>query len=246
MEILKGWEPFSYKNRSDIGVLLLHGYTGSTSSVRPLGDYLGKFYHVEAPRLSGHGTKWQDLNRVRWEDWAADAENALAVLKKRAKRIFIAGLSMGGALSLYLAERHAEFAGIVIVNHLLILKNPLLPILPVLKIILPAVKAIASDMKDPSQKEIGYDHTPLRGLAEAMELVSRAKQDLAKVTQPILIFKSKDDHVVPVDGAPYTYERVSSRDKELVWLTNSRHVATMDYDKTIIMERTRKFIERIG
>ncbi|MEK6795877.1 MAG: alpha/beta fold hydrolase [Spirochaetota bacterium] len=246
MELMKGWEPFSYTKKSDVGVLVLQGYTGSTSSVRPLGDYLGKFYNVEGPRLSGHGTRWQDLNRVHWEDWVADAETALALLKRRAKRIFIAGLSMGGTISLYLAERHREINGIVLVNHLLILKNPLLPILPILKLIVPAVKAIASDMMDPTQKEIGYDHTPLKGLAETMKMASIVKRGLADIRKPILIFKSKDDHVVPVDGAPYTYERVSSRDKELVWLTNSRHVATMDYDKTIIMERTRGFIERVG
>ena len=31
--VRKGWESFSFQGRGDIGVLVLHGFTGSTSSV---------------------------------------------------------------------------------------------------------------------------------------------------------------------------------------------------------------------
>ncbi|MBI4979510.1 MAG: alpha/beta fold hydrolase [Spirochaetes bacterium] len=244
MEIMKGWEPYSYKRASRIGVLVLHGYTGSTSSARPLGDYLGRYYNVESPRLTGHGTRWQDLNKLSYKDWINDVETALVKLKKRAKRIFVAGLSVGGELSLYLAEHHPELLGVIIVNHLLIVHNPLLPFLPVLKHLVPSVPAVGNDIKDTSQTEIGYKCTPLKGLAEVMRLADVVKKDLPKVTQPVLIFKSKEDHVVPAVNATYTYERISSADKEIVWLTNSYHVATMDFDKDIINKKTHEFIRK--
>jgi carboxylesterase len=41
-------------------------------------------------------------------------------------------------------------------------------------------------------------------------------------------------------------EHVISTDKELVWLENSYHVATLDYDKQLIIERCVEFINRLA
>ncbi|MEA3313629.1 MAG: esterase, partial [Caldisericota bacterium] len=60
MELLKGAEPFSFKSDSDVGVLILQGFTGTTGSViypaKYLADKAG--FNVEGPRLAGHGTRW--------------------------------------------------------------------------------------------------------------------------------------------------------------------------------------------
>ncbi len=48
-----------------IGVLLVHGFTGSPASMKPWAQALAdQGYAVEVPLLPGHGTRWQDLNRV--------------------------------------------------------------------------------------------------------------------------------------------------------------------------------------
>ncbi len=45
-----------------IGVLLIHGYTGSVAETRPMGEYMaGHGMTVRCPLLSGHGTTPQDL-----------------------------------------------------------------------------------------------------------------------------------------------------------------------------------------
>ena len=243
MELMKGAEPFSFENESDIGVLVLQGFTGTTSSVIYLGECLAKAgFNVEGPRLSGHGTKWQDLNNVKYEDWIGDVEKALEKLKKRASKIFVSGLSMGGTLSLYLAETHPEIKGVIPINNAILFHDPRISLLPILKYFISSTPAIGSDIKDPSQKEIAYDRTPTRGAAEMAELVNITRKNLSKVTQPILIFKSKEDHVVPFDNAEYTLKHVSSKDKKLIYLENSYHVATMDFDKDLICEETIKFI----
>src|SRR5580704_15003176 len=54
--VLHGAEAFSAPGGPD-GVLVLHGFTGSPFSMRPLADKLAEAgYAVELPRLPGHGT----------------------------------------------------------------------------------------------------------------------------------------------------------------------------------------------
>ena len=72
------------------------------------------------------------------------------------------------------------------------------------------------------------------------------RADLEKVTQPCLIFKSREDHVIPVECAEETYARISSAHKKLVWLENSYHVATQDFDLGIILKETLEFIQEVS
>lgn len=243
---MKGAEPFSVKKKSDIGVLVLQGYTGTTSSVMPLAKFLAaKGYNIECPRLAGHGTQWKDLNRVHWHEWRTDVETALSRLKLRCKKIFIAGLSVGGLLTLYLAENHPDLRGIILINHALMYKDPRLFILPFLQYILPATKGVYSDIKNPKEHEIGYDHTPLKGLYQTTLLQKIVRKNLKQIKQPTIIFKSKEDHVIPIENVKLTMDNISSQDKTLIWLENSYHVATQDFDKTLIFKKSDEFIKRL-
>ncbi|MCD6427602.1 MAG: alpha/beta fold hydrolase [Caldisericaceae bacterium] len=243
MKLMKGAEPFSFENDSDTGVLLIQGFTGTTSSVYYWGKCLADHgFNVEGPRLSGHGTKWQDLNNVKYTDWIKDVEDGLKKLKMRSENVFVAGLSMGGTLALYLAENHPDLKGVLLVNHAIDLHDPRLPFLGILKYFIKSTSAIGSDIKDPNEKEIAYERTPVSGAYEMVKLLKKVKGDLAKVSQPVLIFKSREDHVVPLDNAEITLKGISSKDKRIIWLENSYHVATMDFDKDLICSESIKFI----
>lgn len=245
MEYMKGSEPFSFKGTKDKGVLLVQGFTSTPDSFRYIG---GRFkdagWHVECQRLPGHCTVWQDILKVTWQDWLAAEEDALAKLEARAKNVFVMGLSLGGLLALRLAQTHPEVKAASVINHMLFTGNPLEPFVPVLKFIVRSTPAIASDIKDPAEKEIAYSRTPTRGVGEILKLSKIVQKDHDKLVQPLIIFKSKDDHLLPAKNAAYTYERAAAKVKELVWLENSYHVATMDYDKDIIFEKSLAFFEK--
>ena len=63
-------------------------------------------FHVELPRLPGHGTAVDDMLDTRGDDWAAEAEAAYQRLAARVERVVVAGLSMGGTLTLRVAPDH--------------------------------------------------------------------------------------------------------------------------------------------
>src|SRR6202050_4615475 len=143
MPVLPGAEAFSHAG-GRAGVLLCHGFTGSPQSLRPWAEYLAKAgLTVNLPRLPGHGTTWQEMNRTRWEDWYAEVDRALDELRADTDEIFVMGLSMGGCLALRLPELHgAAGSGLVLVNPSLTGDTRLLMLAPVLKFVLPSLKGI--------------------------------------------------------------------------------------------------------
>ncbi|MGB9695015.1 MAG: alpha/beta hydrolase [Caldisericaceae bacterium] len=245
MEIWKGAESFSHRGDSKTGILVSQGFTGTTSSVIYLAKFFAeKGYNVECPRLTGHGTRWEELNKVHYTDWIGDVEGAYKKLKEDSDEVFVAGLSMGGALVLYLEEMHPEIKGGILINHALIFDDPRIGLLPILKYFVKSTPAISNDVKDPTQKELAYDKTPTAGAHEMIKLTKLVIDNLSKVMQPQLIFKSREDHVVPLKNVQFTFDRISSKDKEVIWLENSYHVATMDFDKDIICEKSLEFVKK--
>jgi carboxylesterase len=241
--IIKKTESFSFKGKSKIGILLIHGFTSNPLSLEPIAKSFAKNnFNIELPLLPGHGTKWQDLNKVKYTDWINTLEISLLELSKRSDHIFTFGLSLGGVLALYLTEHHSKIDGLVLVNDALLLSDPRLFFLPIIRFFTPASNAIGEDIKKPGVTEKSYDKNPLNGLYELIKLKKIVKKNLNKIICPVLSFKSKEDHVVPIKSSIYTLKKISSKNKELIWLNNSYHVATLDYDQDIIIEKSIKFI----
>src|SRR5579859_1859428 len=105
--LLPGAEPFEAAPGGAygrVGVLLCHGFTGSPQSLRPWARHLAEAgFRVSLPLLPGHGTRWKDLQSTTWQDWYAEVDKALRVLREDCDSVFVAGLSMGGGLALRLA-----------------------------------------------------------------------------------------------------------------------------------------------
>lgn len=231
-----------------IGVLLVHGFTGTPQSLRPWAERLAEAgYAVSLPRLPGHGTHWKELNATQWADWYAHVDSAFAALQDRCKQVFVCGLSMGGALSLRLAEQHGDsVAGLVLVNPAINITDPRLKALPVLHYLVPSMSAIGNDIADPTGREIAYDRNPLRALYSQTKLWADVVAHLDQVTQPLLVFRSEQDHVVDPSSVAILKERVGSTDAEFRTLTRSFHVATLDYEAPEIFDASIEFISRLS
>ena len=246
MNLAKYHQPFSNITKSEVGILIIHGITSTTSSMMFLAEHFANAgFNVELPGLTGHGTKWQDMNDLKYTDWIKDLETALAKLKKRCSKLFLCGLSLGGGLALFLSGKHPEIAGTILINHASKFTNPKFWFVPIIRKFVKSVPAVASDIKDPNSKEIAYDRTPTNGIYEMLKMLKEVKKIQPEIVMPILIFKSKEDHVVPRISATFTMKKLGSKDKELIWLENSYHVAPLDYDKELIAKRSIEFIKNL-
>ena len=247
MPLFPGAEPLSVDGGAT-GILLLHGFTGSPKSMKPWGERMAAEGHtVRVPRLPGHGTRWQDMNLTRWEDWYAEADRAYQELSKSCERVFVFGLSMGGSLTLRLAEQYGDaIRGIVLVNPAVHSERPDRFLLPVLQAIVPAFPGISNDIKKPGQDEGAYDKIPLKAAHSLTKLWKLVKDDLPKVRNPLLLFRSEEDHVVEASNSRYILDHVSSSDKTEVVLKDSFHVATVDNDAEAIVTGSIAFVNRLS
>lgn len=230
-----------------VGVLVQHGFTGNPASMRPWAeDLAARGYAVEMPLLPGHGTRWQDMNKVTWADWVATVEGALDKLTAENDAVVAVGLSMGGALCLRLAADHGDdLAGIVVVNAAVDTLRKDVKLLPLLKHAIPALPGIANDIKKPGADEHGYPKTPLRAAASMFAGYADLRRDLPRITIPVLFFRSAEDHVVDISSSRAINAGLSSKDFEERVLEDSYHVATLDNDAPRIFAESAEFIERV-
>ena len=230
-----------------VGVLVLHGFTGSPASVRPWAEHLNQAgYAVAVPRLPGHGTRWQDLNRTTYADWYAEAESAFEKLASDCDRIVVAGLSMGGCLALDLAERRGrDVTGLVLVNPLVNRDRRDIVLLPLLKHVVPAFPGVSNDIKKVGSDEVAYARTPLRAAHSMFQGIRVVRSRLPEVTQPLLLFRSRTDKVVDPSSGRIIMATVSSRDLEERVLEDSYHVATLDHDAPAVFDGTVEFVRRV-
>ncbi|MFI5100071.1 MAG: alpha/beta hydrolase [Actinomycetes bacterium] len=247
MPLIPGAEPFAHDG-GPVGALVVHGFTGSPKSMRPWADELAAAgLTVRLPRLPGHGSTWQDMALTRWDDWYAEVDSALTDLAGRCSDVFVLGLSMGGSLSLRLAELRGDAVrGLVLVNPSVHSENKALVALPLLKSVVPSLKGIGNDIAKPGQDEGCYDRVPLKALHSLTQGWAAVKADIAKVDQPLLLFRSSQDHVVEPSNAAWILSHVRSTDLTERVLPNSYHVATLDNDAPEIFAGSLEFVRRLA
>lgn len=247
MPVLPGAEPYRHEG-GEVGVLLCHGFTGSPQSLRPWAEYLAeRELTVSLPLLPGHGTRWEDMALTGWQDWYAEVDHALRTLRDRCERVFVAGLSMGGALALRLAAKHGEdIAGVVVVNPANKVHGLSAYTLPVARHFVRTTKGIASDMAKEGTAELGYNRVPLHAAHSLRNFFRLVDGELPQVTQPLLLLRSVQDHIVPAADSARILSRVSSTDVTEVVLEQSYHVATLDHDADRIFEESLGFIGRLA
>lgn len=243
---MPGAEPFSATAVDGApGALVLHGFTGSPSSLRHVAEaFAAAGYHVELPLLAGHGTTVDDMLDTGWSDWAATADEAFATLRARASAVVVVGLSMGGSLALHVALAHPdEVAGLVLVNPATQTQDA--DVVAMLDELLAdgmaVVPGIGSDIAKEGVVEVAYEGTPLAPLLslnhDGWATIEHRYGDL---TMPLLLFTSHQDHVVePKQSVHLAATHGGSVDHR--WLERSYHVATQDHDADDIVAAALEF-----
>lgn len=241
-----GAEAFFHEG-GPVGTLVVHGFTGNPVTMRPLADaFVRAGCTVSMPRLPGHGTTIEEMATTGWDDWSGEVERAYTELAAKTEKVVVAGLSMGGTLTAWLAARHPEIAGIVLINAAVLPQGP--DAAEFVQAMLDAgeayAPAVGADLADPEAFEPAYEGTPLRPLLSLFGAVDALQDDFAKITCPTLVMQAPQDHVVDPASAEHVAGLLGGP-VELVWLERSYHVATLDYDKELIQERAVEFATKV-
>lgn len=247
IDVLEGAEPWSFDG-GRAGALCIHGFTGNPGSMRPVAEAFAKAgLSVELPRLPGHGTTIEDMMTTTWADWSGEVEAAYQRLAARTDAIVVAGLSMGGTLTLWAATKHPDIAGIICINPL---SQPQpAEVLDMIKGMISEgetiMPGIGSDIADPDVTESAYSGTPLPQLVSLLEEgATPLTTQYRSMTIPMLLLSSPNDHVVDpasVDVLAADY----GGEVERVSLDRSFHVATLDFDRELIQDKAVEFAKRV-
>ena len=243
--ILPGAEPYFHQGSVD-GVLVLHGFTGNPTSMRPLAErFADAGYSVMLPRLPGHGTTVADMMTTNWDDWSGAALAAYDDLATRCSRVVVVGLSMGGGLAALVAERRLV-AGAVLINPLV--KSPGAELEEGLAQLIDSgvesIDSIGSDVKKEGVQESSYPATPLGCVVSLFAGVKDVEANLHSISAPCLVVSSREDHVVPPENGDLLAERVTGP-LERIWLEDSYHVATLDNDRVVLEGAVASFLARV-
>ncbi len=250
--LIKGIGPFEFR-KGDAGVLLIHGYTGTSREMLPLARYLSErnisSYGILLP---GHGSTPRELKKTKKEDWYKAAEDELIRMKKKYKTVYIAGFSIGSAIAIRLAANY-QVDGIALLSPAIYLKKKEKDMLTVesqIKLLnlfffySYIKKPHLPDVKDPSVDENNpfYEFYPVNTLKYLIDTMKKGRELLPKITCQILIIQSKGDIDLSEEGPEYIYKNAASTDKKVVWLERSGHIITLDYDRDRVNEEVYKFI----
>lgn len=232
-------------HRAGYGCLLVHGFLGSPLEMVPLADDLAaEGWTVATVRLAGHGTSPADLARMTWQDWARSAATDYAVLRDRCSRVALVGLSMGGALSLYLAARVHPAAVVAISTPIRVrpvmakaslVTARLLPYAPIVMRVGPPEVAMRR-YRSP------YRRIPLRSVAEVVAMLAAMRESLPRVRAPALIVQGRRDWVIPKDSAGELRRGLIHGHARVLWLPRSGHVATLDRDRKVVAAAVSEFL----
>ena len=232
------------------GILLIHGFTGAPPEMRLVGDYFhAAGLTVSAPLLPGHGSTVDEMNRCKWTDWIGHVEQAHRELRARCERVFVAGLSMGSLLALYLAAHQPNLPGVIAYSPATWVAENLLPAATVARhVVKTRPKGKDIDLVDPDALSHiwSYDLKPVPAAAELHALILQVRRLLPQLVPPLLIVYSAGDRAIHPESGERTYGLAGSKDKKIIKLAESGHVITVDRQWRFVADETLAWVREHG
>lgn len=248
-----------YRTGSRVGCLCLHGFSAAPAEVVWLADHL----HEQAgmttytPRLAGHGTNYEHMGRMSWREWYMSARDGYQLLRDTCDVVFVAGLSMGGLLTLMLASADdVDLAGVAVMAAPTHFNNPTIARTPYLKHIRRWVHApdktdlpqiIREEQAERGEPVIGrthYDQWSVQAISQLYELTGVVRDRLPQITAPLALLYADKDESVPLECSDYIKGHVQSEAVEQYLIQDSRHIITQDTQRDEAFNHVQHFFER--
>ncbi|MEN8252142.1 MAG: alpha/beta fold hydrolase [Patescibacteria group bacterium] len=220
---------FHMKGACDTCVILVHGWTSTPYEMRVLGEKLNsQGLAVDAPLLSGHGTKPEHLENISWEQWVDDVEKAYNRVKKQYKKVYIGGMSVGGTLSALVAEKNPDLDGLILMGTPYKMKHEKVGFVTVstvnkFKKYKKKYYPKFTDAQPSITQLISYQRYPITSALEAFKAIKNSHNSFEKITQPTFLIQAEKDHLVAKNSIYQIYKKINSQKKEMCVLQNASH-----------------------
>ena len=229
----------------EIGILLIHGFTATPSEIKPLARVLHKNgYSVSGPLLSGHFTRPEDLNYIRWQDWIDSVFISYEKLKDSCKQVIIGGESMGGLIALYFASQYPEISAVLTYAPALRLNLNQIELTQIKLLSRFNVIIKKRNMEDDDFWQ-GYLSYPLKGTNQLLKLQTQVRNRLHKITQPLLIVQGRLDPTVHRSVPTLLENETNSKRIEIHWMDQSKHCVLIDKEMDEVNKITLKFLTSV-
>lgn len=211
-----------------------------------LGDFLrSKGCVVRLPTLPGHDSQPAALFETKSKDWLRAVERAYQDSAAEGCPIFVIGESMGAALALHVAANF-PVKGIVALAPALRLSLWKKVAVHIFSSIVPwQTKRKGPDVRDKTFVEQlrSYDSFPTASVKELLKTMRYVRDELHHVTAPLLIMHGKHDQTMSAINVDVLCKEVGSKEIKTVFLENSSHILTLDYDHKEVFETVFNFID---
>lgn len=253
----------------DVGVLLIHGMTGTPVEMRYVGKGLHKAgFTVYGVQLAGHCGNEADLAKTGWRDWYRSVELGLVELRKRSRKVLVGGLSMGAVMALHLAARRpADVDGLLLYGTTLWYDGWTIPWYSFLwkPLIHTPIgrnytfmekhpygikderlrKRVVQNMLSGNSADAGLAGMPSFSVRELWDLVAVVKKELPSISAPTLILHAREDDVSSVKNAYYVARRLSGP-VDVCLLDDCYHMITVDRQRDEVVARSIEHIRRVA
>lgn len=229
-------DAFRHEGTNGEAVVISHGFTGNPAQFRPLGKVLNdEGYTVIAPRLAGHGTTREEMATTSARDWIASVRAAYDEVADH-DRVHLAGLSMGGLISVLLA-RHLPVASITTINSPIVVRSLGTYVGSLGARWVPTIEWEESGPPDLDEEMrpywVTYPGFHTEKLVDLNAIMFGAMGAARSVTAPALVIQSKADETVrPISGR--ILAALLGGEARLVWLERSMHNALIDRERDVI------------
>lgn len=257
---------FYYKGTNNKAIILVHGLTGVPLEMKFLGKSLHKNgFSVVCPLLEGHAKGKEELLKTTWEDWYATVDKTFLALRKKFKKIYVAGICVGGMLGLNLAAEHGKMVdGAAIYSAAIRYDGWNIPVHGFLSFLIPLIGNL------PPLRYMGFDERPPYGikddrlrkiilrsdilkethhnfpyplLKEMYALNSEMEKKYEKIKAPTLLLHAKNDDLSHYRNSEYIYKKITAP-KEIHLLEDSYHMIHIDKERDKVAQMTIDFFNK--
>ena len=237
-----------------MGVVLVHGYMAAPLEMKELAEYLArKGLWVYVPRVKGHGTSPDDLAQTRYPAWVETVDCAYALMRSLCRRVVVGGFSNGAGLTLDLAARVSDMAGVFAVSPPLRLQDfstRLVPAVDVWNRLMKKVRLGDAQVEfvenHPENPHINYLRNPIAGVRELERFMGALEPKLGAIKVPALVIQGQGDPVVNPKGSVRVFQRLGSEDKTYVLFSFNRHGIVRGEGAERVHRTVWEFIERLN